>query len=283
MKSQNFLLQTICCVLVFSTTCNAQYNYPPTKTVDSSDTYFGVTYKDPYRWLENMKDTTVISWFKQEANFTNNILNKIPGRDKLIAEWKMLDKLQPPKIILQYYKNGRLFYLKQMPGEKVMKLYYRVGMNGKEILLFDPMYYIKGKTLQGGEVYLTANVSSQFVSALIMIAPCMENGLTLHLEREVISKPYIHLTQKMMEEYGVRLKWTGDKINVHKQSYVSIPYYVEPDWSAASYWYALVALVPDAEVKLVGLRKNSLQGDANIVNLFADLGVETFFDDDIAL
>ena len=146
-----------------------------------------------------------------------------------------------------------------------------------------PPLKIKGKKLQGGEVYLTANVSSQFVSALIMIAPCMQNGLTLHLEREVISKPYIHMTQSMMEEYGVRIKWSGDKIDVNNQSYVSTPYFVEPDWSAASYWYALVALVPDAKVKLVGLRKNSLQGDANIVNLFTDLGVETFFNDEAVI
>ena len=155
---------------------------------------------------------------------------------------------------------------------------------GAEIEYIDKKGYpplkIKGKTLQGGEVFLTANVSSQFVSALIMIAPNMKDGLTLHLEHEIISKPYIHLTQKMMEEYGVRLKWIGDKIVVHAQSYVPTPYYVEPDWSAASYWYALVALIPDAEVKLIGLRKNSLQGDANIVNLFADLGVETFFDNE---
>ena len=148
MKSKNFLFQTICFVLIFSTTCNAQYNYPPTKTVDSSDTYFGVTYNDPYRWLENMKDTAVISWFKQQANFTNDILNKIPGRDSLVAEWKMLDKLQPSQISPQSYENGRLFYRKKIPGDKVTKLYYRDGMNGKEILLFDPLNYIKGKTLE---------------------------------------------------------------------------------------------------------------------------------------
>ena len=143
-----------------------------------------------------------------------------------------------------------------------------------------PPLKIKGKKLKGGEVYLTANVSSQFISALIMIAPTMEFGLTLHLEHEVISKPYIHLTQKMMEEYGVRIKWSNDTIVVKQQRYTPISYYVEPDWSAASYWYSFVALMPDAEVKLKGLKKNSMQGDANIVNLFSDLGVETIFDDE---
>ena len=76
----------------------AQYKYPVAKTVDSSDTYFGVVYQDPYRWLENFKDTAVVSWFKQQAEFSNSILSKISGRNELIAEWKKLDKLQPPQI-----------------------------------------------------------------------------------------------------------------------------------------------------------------------------------------
>ena len=143
-----------------------------------------------------------------------------------------------------------------------------------------PPLKIKGRKLKGGEVYLTASVSSQFISALIMIAPTMELGLKLNLEHEVMSKPYIHLTQKMMEEYGIRIKWTDNIITVKPQPYTSVPYYVEPDWSAASYWYSFVALMPEAEVKLKGLKKNSMQGDANIVNLFSDLGVETVFEED---
>jgi prolyl oligopeptidase len=125
----------------------AQFNYPVTKTVDSSDTYFGVTYKDPYRWLENFKDSQVVSWFKQQADLTNDALNKISGRDELIAEWKMLDKLQPARINDRVYENGRVFYKKTMPGENVGKVYYREGMYGKEQLLFDPTTYIAGKKL----------------------------------------------------------------------------------------------------------------------------------------
>src|ERR1041385_4336318 len=77
---------------------SAQVKLPLTKTVDSTDTYFGVTYKDPYRWLEYIKDPSVENWFKQEANYSKFVLNNISGRDELIAEWKKLDKLQPPQI-----------------------------------------------------------------------------------------------------------------------------------------------------------------------------------------
>ena len=134
-------------VIGFCFSSFAQYNYPATKTVDSSNMYFGVTYNDPYRWLENFKDSAVVGWFKQQADLSNSILNKISGRDELIAEWKMLDKLQPPRINGRDYENGRIFYRKTMPGENVSKLYYRQGMNGQEHLLFDPATYIKGKTL----------------------------------------------------------------------------------------------------------------------------------------
>ncbi len=143
-----------------------------------------------------------------------------------------------------------------------------------------PPLKIKGKRLEGGEVYLTANVSSQFISALIMIAPTMKHGLTLHLEQDIISRPYIHLTEKMMRDYGVRLKWDKNTIKVDAQSYVATPYSVESDWSAASYWYSFVSLMPEAEVKLKGLRKESMQGDANVINLFSDLGVSTSFEED---
>ncbi|MDQ2719082.1 MAG: prolyl oligopeptidase family serine peptidase [Bacteroidota bacterium] len=134
-------------ILLCSSTSFAQWNYPVTKVVDSSETYFGVNYKDPYRWLENFKDSAVVTWFKDEANLSNSILNKISGRDELIVEWKMLDKLQPPAIHGRDYENGRIFYRKTMPGENVAKIYYRQGMDGKEILLFDPTTYINGKTL----------------------------------------------------------------------------------------------------------------------------------------
>jgi prolyl oligopeptidase len=125
----------------------AQPKLPATKTVDSTDTYFGVTYKDPYRWLEHIKDTAVVSWFKQEADYSKSILNNINGRDELIAEWKKLDKLQPPQISDRTYMNGRIFYRKTLPGQSVGKLYYRDGLQGTEILLFDPLTYQKGETL----------------------------------------------------------------------------------------------------------------------------------------
>lgn len=146
-----------------------------------------------------------------------------------------------------------------------------------------PPLKIKGKKLNGGEVYVSGSISSQFISALMMVAPVMRDGLTLHIQDEIISKPYIHLTAKLMEEFGANVKWDDDKIQIKPQAYKPIKYRVEPDWSAASYWYEMVALMPGSEVLLKGLYEKSYQGDANIVNLFKDLGVSTEFTDEGAV
>jgi len=125
----------------------AQWQYPATKTVDAKDTYWGVTYNDPYRWLEDMKDPEVNAWFKAQADLTNTTMNAIAGRDELIAEWRKLDKLQPPQIYYPIKEGGRIFYQKRMPGEKVSKVYYRENMDAPEQLLFDPLNYLEDKTL----------------------------------------------------------------------------------------------------------------------------------------
>ena len=138
-------LLAACCL--YAGTAFAQYAYPATKKADSVNTYFGVAYKDPYQWLENLKDMSVLSWFKQQANFTDSILQKIDGRDQLLAEWKRLDSLQPAHISDRVFANGRIFYKKRMSGEKLAKLYVREGDNGAERLLFDPLSFISGKTL----------------------------------------------------------------------------------------------------------------------------------------
>jgi prolyl oligopeptidase len=126
--------------------CFAQWEYPPTRTVNASDTYFGKTYNDPYRWLENMKDKDVEGWFKAQAELTDDLLAKIPGRDALVQEWIALDKLKPAAYSGITYEHGRVFYKKTLGGENVGKLFFRDGWNGAEKLLFDPASYKPGVT-----------------------------------------------------------------------------------------------------------------------------------------
>lgn len=142
-----------------------------------------------------------------------------------------------------------------------------------------PPLRIFGSALQGGEISLAGGVSSQYISALLMIAPLMEKGLTLHLEGNIISRPYINLTLQLMEQFGVKATWNGQTIKILPQEYKPIRFTVESDWGAASYWYAIMALSKNAEIELLGLFKNSLQGDAAGAKLFAQLGVGTAFTD----
>lgn len=143
-----------------------------------------------------------------------------------------------------------------------------------------PPLKIKGSALDGGDIFLSGGISSQFISALLMIAPTMEKGLTLHLEGNIISVPYIKLTLRMMEQFGVKCDWEGNVIKIFPNEYKPIPYLVESDWSAASYWYSIAALSTDARIELKGLFKDSGQGDSKVADLFMDLGVETEFTKD---
>lgn len=139
-----------------------------------------------------------------------------------------------------------------------------------------PPLLIKGKNLIGGKVKLDGGMSSQFISALLMISPLMEKGIELDLEGKLISRPYIDMTVALMEHYGVKSTFQKNKIKVKPQVYVLSPYTVESDWSAASYWYEIAAVGEKAFV-LEGLNRISLQGDAVLVDLFKQMGVTTIF------
>ncbi len=143
-----------------------------------------------------------------------------------------------------------------------------------------PPLRIKGKELDGGWLDIQGNVSSQFISALLMIGPNMKRGLNLKLNGEIISRPYVDLTLCTMRDFGADAEWSDtDVIEVKPQPYKSTGYFIESDWSAASYWYETIALSrdPEAEVRLGGLTDGSLQGDSVVKYLFNMLGVKTVF------
>lgn len=138
-----------------------------------------------------------------------------------------------------------------------------------------PPLRIFGSALTGGEIRLNGGVSSQYISALMMIAPYMQQGLKIILEGNVISVPYIEMTMKMMTEFGVTVEFKENIISIEPQTYKPIQYKVESDWSAASYWYEILSLVGSGEVFLTGLNENSYQGDSKVAELFEQLGVQS--------
>lgn len=158
-----------------------------------------------------------------------------------------------------------------------------------------PPLHIRGMQLEGGTLTLPSNISSQYVSALLMIAPTMRHGLQLELVGKVASAPYIRMTMQVMKAFGVEVKWENNLISIESgQRYArtlsshcggtektaqTASYTIECDWTAASYWYEIVALHPDqtARVLLRGLREASEQGDSVCARWFEALGVMTTF------
>ena len=141
-----------------------------------------------------------------------------------------------------------------------------------------PPLLVKGSPLEKGEVTLQGNVSSQYISALLMIAPTLKDGLTLTLTGDIISRPYINMTLLLMKDFGAKASWTSEnELRVEPQPYQSTPYTIESDWSAASYWYLITALSKDAEITLPGLFKQSYQGDSKVADFFPLLGAHTSY------
>ena len=143
-----------------------------------------------------------------------------------------------------------------------------------------PPLHIKGRQLEGGTLQIVGDVSSQYISALLMIAPILTKGLELKLTGNIISRPYIDLTLHLMHEFGVAAEWSDfDTIRVKPQPYQQRAYTIESDWSAASYWYEILALTDDTQSKvaLQGLKDGSRQGDSTVRYIFSLLGIKTNF------
>jgi 3-phosphoshikimate 1-carboxyvinyltransferase len=146
-----------------------------------------------------------------------------------------------------------------------------------------PPTRIKGKKVTQNKVSLPANVSSQYISALLLIAPRLENGLELTLEGEITSVPYIKMTLALLEEIGIETSFENNTIKVthHPSPITQHPITIESDWSSASYWYSIIALSEiGTQITLSSYKINSLQGDSALVDIYKDFGIETTFNHD---
>jgi len=137
---------------------------------------------------------------------------------------------------------------------------------------------IKGKKLAQNKVALEANVSSQYISALMMVGASMPNGIEIELIGKITSVPYIEMTRSLLTQLGIKSTFEGQTIHVEPVTSVEVKeMVVESDWSSASYYYSLAALCDSAELKLSSYKKNSLQGDSALAEIYTELGVETTF------
>ncbi len=140
-----------------------------------------------------------------------------------------------------------------------------------------PPLKISGAKLEGGEISVDASISSQYISALLMIAPVLPKGLTLKLQGSISSMPYIKMTMEIMRFFGINISDKKNIIEIKNQTYITRDFSFEADWSAASYWYEMAAFSDEVDLTLKGLKIKSLQGDAVIADVFKKFGVQTKF------
>lgn len=135
-----------------------------------------------------------------------------------------------------------------------------------------PPLKITGTRLHGGALRVSGSVSSQYITAILLIAPVI-GGIALTIEGEIMSRPYIDMTLALMARYGVKAEWRDNVIRVPAGEYTALDFTVEADWSAASYWWAMQGIVPQSRITLKGLEPQSLQGDSRIAELMSQMGV----------
>lgn len=142
-----------------------------------------------------------------------------------------------------------------------------------------PPLKINGKKLIGNKIKIDSSVSSQFVSALIMIAPLVDSDLDIELVGKKASYPYLKMTLELMSQFGLEYYWEENKIKITNSKFIANEniFNVEADWTSASYWYSSVALSNDADIKIYGLSKDSLQGDYLLAKIYSFFGVKTTF------
>ena len=210
-------------------------------------------------WLRDMPETVDVGAAGTAMRFSTALLSLADGTHIITGSARM--KQRPISVLVDS--------LRQM-GANIDYL---------EKEGYPPLRITGTGALKGGLLELKGNVSSQFVSALLMIGPYMESGLQLHLTDRIISRPYIDMTLSIMNEFGADAKWlTDDTLGVMPCKYVKRGYCVESDWSAASYWYEILMLADGMErIRLNGLYEHSLQGDSAVAKIFESFGINTRF------
>lgn len=169
--------------------------------------------------------------------------------------------------------------IKERPIEKLVNALNNLGANISYVKKkgYAPLKIV-GKEMNGGNISIPANISSQFISAILLISPTLKKGLTLTLNKKIVSRSYINMTLAILKYYGIKYMSRNNKISIPcHQKYIAQNYLVESDWSAASFWYEIAALTKNCNIKLNGLFENSIQGDKKVAKIFSKLSVSTNF------
>jgi 3-phosphoshikimate 1-carboxyvinyltransferase len=169
----------------------------------------------------------------------------------------------------------------RMKNRPIRELVNGLNQLGAEIKYLEkegyPPLQTSGRPLSGNTIQIDGSISSQYITALLLVAPAMPDGLVIHITGKLISSSYVKLTLQLMKQYGIEYIWTDNIIEIAHQPYMGVSCTVEADWSGASYWYEIAALADEANIVVDGLSASSFQGDIALVGLFEKLGIHSNF------
>ncbi len=229
-----------------------------------------------------------------DSDDTNILANALYDINEERAEINIGDAGTDMRFLLSYLscRENKSFVLTgsdRMKERPIKELVDSLKNIGADISYLEkdgyPPVRIIGKKLNANDITIQANVSSQFISSILLIAPLFENGCSIKLVGEIVSAPYIHTTMHLMREFGIEVVWTNDTIRVREGKYraPSGSFYNEGDWSAASYFYAGLLASDFDKIELEGLQKESIQGDSKIKEFFEIFGIQTTFSNNKAI
>lgn len=227
----------------------------------------------PIHRMANAKDTETL---QRLLASNENVLDAGPAGTTFRFMTAFLS-LQPETQVLTGSER-----MKQRPIGVLVEALRTLGANIEylENEGYPPLKINAPNTLTTNQLSIPANVSSQYISALLMIAPTLHNGLELTLTGKIVSRPYIQMTLNLMAYFGIKYDWNENTISVKPQQYQPRPFTVEADWSAASYYYAIAAFAnDDLDLQLNGLFSESVQGDSVVAKIGEHFGIQSTFNE----
>lgn len=208
--------------------------------------------------LQNGNDHYHVGMAGTTGRFLTAYLALQPGTHELTGDRRMLERPIKPLVEALRELGGDIDYVEK---EGFMPL------------------RITGRAMEGGSVKIPGDISSQFLSAILMISPYLKNGIQMEIVGELFSAPYLNMTIQLMRQSWAVVETNANSVVVQRKEYHNVPSRIESDWSAAAFFYELIALCRGGSIHLPGLREDSLQGDAACIRIFEKLGVKTAFDE----
>tara|TARA_B100000902_G_C27321177_1_gene924605 strand:- start:1717 stop:2880 length:1164 start_codon:yes stop_codon:yes gene_type:complete len=254
---------------------NCEINIPGSKSISNRVLIIRALCKTKFN-IENLSDS-------DDTNVLKNNLNNKKKHINIGASGTAL-RFLTSYLATQEGINCILSGSERIQERPIKELVNTLNKLGADICYVNQNKYaplkISGKKLKGGEINIKGDISSQFISSILLIAPTLEKGIKLNIIGKIVSKPYIDMTLSIMKGFGINYSWKNNTIHIANQNYTSHKYKVESDWSSAAFWMQIGCLSNKCIIKLKGMQKKSIQGDKKAVNIFSNLGIKTSFNND---